>query len=44
MVEARLSPVHLGDVVEDFLWEQGQREKETGEFPEKSLQTNPSMV
>jgi hypothetical protein len=44
MVEARLSPVHLGDVVEDFLWEQGQRGKEAGEFPEKTLQTDPSMV
>ena len=40
----RLSPHHLGDVVEDFLWEQSHPGKETGEFPEKPLQTNPSMV
>ena len=39
-----LSPHHLGDVVEDFLWEQSHPGKETGEFPEKPLQTNPSMV
>jgi len=44
MVEARLSPVHLGDVVEDFLWEQRQTGERSGEFPEKTLQTNQSMV
>ena len=44
MAEARLSPVHLGDVVADFLWEQGHTEKETGDFPERTLQTEPNMV
>ena len=44
MVEARLSPVHLGDVVEDFLWEQRQTGERSGEFLEKTLQTNQSMV
>ena len=44
VTEGELSPVHLGDVVADFLWEQGQRGKEAGEFPEKTLQTDPSMV
>ena len=27
IVEGRLSPVHLGEVVEDFLWEEGQRSR-----------------
>jgi hypothetical protein len=40
----KLSPLHLGDVVEDYLWERGQMGKEVGEIPKKTLQTNQSMV
>lgn len=44
IVEGRLSPLHLGDVVADFHWEQEQKGKDTGEIPKKTLQTNQSMV
>jgi hypothetical protein len=44
IVEGRLSPLHLGDVVEDFHWEQGQKGKDTGEILKKTLQTNQNMV
>jgi hypothetical protein len=40
----KLAPLHLGDVVEDYLWERKQIAKEAGEIPERTLQTNQSMV
>ena len=40
----KLAPIHLGDVVEDYLWERKQIGKEAGEIPKKTLQTNQSMV
>lgn len=44
ITEGELAPVHLGDAVADFLWEQGQKAKEEGEIPKRTLQTNQSMV
>lgn len=44
VTEGELSPVHLGDVVADLLWEQGQRAKEAGEISQKTLQTDQSMI
>ena len=44
ITEGELSPVHLGDVVADLLWEQGQRAKEAGEISQKTLQTDQSMI
>lgn len=41
IVEGRLSPIHLGDVVEDHLWELGQTD---GEFCGRPLQTDGNMV
>lgn len=40
----KLAPLHLGDVVEDYLWERKQIGKEAGEIRERTLQTNQSMV
>lgn len=44
IVGGKLSPVHLADVVEDFLWEQEQGGKETGEISESPLQSPQNMV
>ena len=52
IAEGRLSPLHLGDVVDDFLWETRQERGEVhGAFPETPyeicedpLQTGKSMV
>ena len=44
VTDGKLSPLHLGDVVEDYLWEREQIAKEAGEIPKSPLQTNQSMV
>lgn len=41
IAEGKLSPIHLGDVVEDHLWELRETE---GEIPERPLQTDGNMV
>ncbi|MBP3667691.1 MAG: hypothetical protein J6K29_11665 [Clostridia bacterium] len=44
IAEGRLHPIHLGDVVEDYLWELENDGKTEGEFSESPLQSNGNMV
>ncbi len=47
ITEGRLSPLHLGDAVEDFLWEQSQSRKSReseGEIPKSPLQNAENML